>query len=165
MKYIKFIIIAVLLNTAFTGCSYVSDYVEGAITDRASFSVQAEFIAGTGVQLSWDKTDTGGNFAGIEIYRTSEENDEYANYTLIASRYSDSSLAIGTTKTYIDTAPPSGTYFYRVGLIHWDKDTNERTAANGYIPAYEIPGWDGTTNYNAHTDLDKVSGYGIVTIP
>lgn len=166
MKYIKFIIIAVLLNSAFSGCSYVSDYVEGVITDRASFSVKAVYNAGT-VTVTWDKTDSSSDFAGFEIYRTSQENDEYADYTRIASRYTDSSLANGSITTYVDTAlPSSGIYFYRVGVIHWDESTDDRTADNGYYPSYPNTGWDNESpNYNAHTDVDKVSGYGIVTIP
>lgn len=167
MKYIKLIIITVFLNTVFTGCSYVSDYVEGAITDRASFAVKAEYITATGeVILTWKKTDTGSDFAGIEIYRTSKEDDEYANYTRIATRYTDTSLAAGTTTTFTDTTPPSGTYFYRVGFIHWDQSTEKRTLENVYIPAYPDLGWDDESpNYNTHTDINKVSGYGIVTIP
>lgn len=163
MKYLKLIIMAAFLSTMFTGCSYVSDMVEGAITDRASFGVTATYNSGN-VILTWDKTDTDGNFAGIEIYRTSQPNDEYASYELVASRYSTSSLNSGslssglTTTCNVDAPSTTGVYFYRVGFIHWDDDLADRTTANGYT------GID-LTDYPNKTDIDAISGYGKVTIP
>jgi hypothetical protein len=56
MKYIKLILSASLLQFFFTGCSYVSDMVEGAITDRATFSIQAQQV-GSNVVITWSKTD------------------------------------------------------------------------------------------------------------
>jgi hypothetical protein len=53
MKYIKSLTVILLLLYSLTGCSYVSDYVEGQITNRASFSVQAEYD-GTNVVLIRD---------------------------------------------------------------------------------------------------------------
>lgn len=160
MKNIKLLIILVLLNTAFSGCSYVSDYIEGQITNRASFSLTAEYISATDdVLLTWDKTDSSDNFAGIEIYRTSEPNDEYASYELVASRYFNvnigDNLNVGSTTTYTDTTPPSsGVYFYRVGIIHIDNDDNDNPydASN---PLY----------YNLYTSIDEISGYAKVVIP
>ncbi len=162
MKYFKLIIAAVFLSTMFTGCSYVSDMAEGAITDRASFSATAVYSGGN-VTLTWDKTDTSDNFTGIEVYRTSDANDEYATYELVASRlYNDSGLSSGFTQTYTDTllttytdsTPASdGIYFYRVAFIHWDKDADERTYSTT----------DG--NYPFYTDIDSISGYAKVVIP
>ena len=164
MKYIKLIILAAFLSTMFTGCSYVSDSIEGRITDRASFSATAEFLTTPNrVKITWDKTDTSANFTGIEIYRSSDANDEYATYELVASRlYNDSGLSSGFTQTYTDTlfttytdATPatSGVFFYRVAFIHWDKDADERT----------YPTTDG--NYPYYTDIDSISGYAKVVIP
>jgi hypothetical protein len=167
MKYIKLIIVLTLLNTAFSGCSYVSDYIEGQITDRASFSIEVQYSGGN-VNISWDKTDTGGNFAGIEIYRTSDANDEYANYELVASRnYNGPGLDSGTTQSYTDTLlttfydsiPASnGIYFYRVAFIHWDEDSDKRDLDHGYTG-------NAIDDYNNNTDIDAISGYGKVVIP
>jgi len=158
MKYIKLIIIITLLNTAFTGCSYVSDYVEGEITNRASFSAEATYSGGT-VTVTWDKTDSSDSFAGIEIYRTSDKNDEYADYELVASRYFNThigdNLDDGTTTSYTDTTPPSsGIYFYRVGFIHIERDDND------VLYSASNPGL-----YNQYTSIDAISGYAKVVIP
>jgi hypothetical protein len=159
MKYIKLTILAAFLSTMFTGCSYVSDYVEGAITDRASFSVKAEYD-GSNVILKWDETDSSDNFAGIEIYRTSKANDEYSRYELVASRYENNNLIngnldTGSTVKYTDQFPPSnGIYFYRVGIIHIEDDDDD----NPYDASYE-------PEYNQYTNLNAISGYGRVEIP
>ena len=161
MKYIKLIIITAFLSTLFSGCSYVSDMVEGRLSKRASFAVTADYIKSSDdVMLTWDTTDTGEDFAGIEIYRSSEPDDEYASYELVASRYANNTnLDSGTTKTYLDTNPPSsGTYFYRVGIIHWDQSPDKRTADNGYTGNTQ-------TDYNNQTDINEISGYGEVLIP
>ncbi len=138
MKYIKQRLI-ILLFYLLTGCSYVSDYVEGEITNRASFSITAEYNSGTGdVDLSWSETDSSESFAGIEIYRSKYANDEYAPYGII-----------GSSSSYIDAFtdinPPSGTYFYRVGFIHWDEEDS--------------------IDYDNETSISKVSGYAKVYIP
>jgi len=163
MKYIKLIILMAFLSTAFTGCSYVSDMVEGAITKRSSFGATATYSGGN-VTITWDKTDTSGEFAGIEIYRTSDKNDEYASYELVASRhfttYSSGNLSSGLTKTCTvsanyPTAVSSGDiYFYRVGIIHIGKDSNDVL----YNPS-------SVSDYNAHTSIDSISGYAEVDIP
>ncbi len=152
MKYIKLLIIAAFLSTIFTGCSYVSDMVEGAITKRASFTATAVYSGGN-VIVSWDKTDSSDKFAGIEIYITPTANEEAANYNLVASRYypaSNPTLANGQTTSFSVTAPASGAtpqiYFYRVGFIHWDDDVDR-------------------TNYDAQTEIDAISGYAKVIIP
>jgi hypothetical protein len=171
MKYLKLIIITAIINSSFIGCSYVSDMVEGAITKRASFSVKAEYIASSNeVRLTWDKTDSSGNFAGIEVYRTSQANDEYADYELVASRETASSLGNGNTTSYSETNPPSGIFFYRIGFIHWDESLEKRTQENGYNPPYDPnnptdTSWDSKSNYDRNTDIDAISGYGNVNIP
>ncbi len=159
MKYIKLIVIAAFLSTMFTGCSYVSDAVEGALTDRASFGATAVYN-GTNVVISWDKTSSDADFAGIEIYRTSKANDEYASYDLVASRHYvpllvSGSLSSGLTTTCTVTKPSaSGIYFYRVGFIKIGKDSND-VLYDPSIPA----------QYNAYTDIDAISGYAKVVIP
>ena len=138
MKYIKTILI-ILLFYSLTGCSYVSDYIEGEITNRASFSITAEYNSGTGeVDLSWTETDSSDSFAGIEIYRSKYANDEYAPYGIIGS-------SLSYIDTFTDTTPPSGTYFYRVGFIHWDEEDS--------------------IDYDSETSISKVSGYAKVYIP
>ncbi len=160
MKYIKLIILATFLSTMFTGCSYVSDYVEGKISDRASFAVEAEYIqVDDDVALSWDETDSSDNFAGIEIYRTSRPNDEYSEYELVASRYNTSLVVVGdlTTsikKCIVESPGSTGTYFYRVAIIHIEDDDDDVP----YNPGIE-------SEYNDYTDIHAVSGYGEVYIP
>ncbi|HOP63701.1 MAG TPA: hypothetical protein PK358_01580 [Spirochaetota bacterium] len=174
MKYIKLIILAAIINFSATGCSYVSDMIEGAITERASFSIEARQV-GDDVVITWNETDHSSNFAGIEIYRTREANDEYSGYVIVADYLTGAvsgDLSSGTTTTCTVNKPaddsatvPAGTsgiYFYRVGLIHWDEDEDDRTAENGYL----VP-WDGLnfdTNYNNNTDINEVSGSAMVEI-
>jgi len=161
MKYIKLIIIAAFLSTMFTGCSYVSDYTEGQITKRASFSANAEYLPVTGqVKLTWDKTESSDDFAGIEIYRTSEENDEYAPYELVASRYytdllNSGNLSSGLTITCnVDAPASSGIYFYRIGFIQISTDDNDEP-----YDASDV------SLYNQYTDIDAISGYVKIAIP
>ncbi len=163
MKYIKLIILTAILHFSATGCSYVSDTIEGAITDRASFSINAQQV-GNDVVLTWGETNNSSDFAGIEIYRTREANDEYSGYITIADRWDTVALASGTTGTYthLNANATTGVYFYRVGFIDWDEDVADRTSENGY----DEP-WDGAlieTNYNNHTDIGKVSGAARVDI-
>jgi len=173
LKYIFYIISSLVLISGSTGCSYVSDTVEGLITDRASFSITAEYNEGN-VIIRWDETDYSENFAGYEIYVTSKPNDEYASYELVASRNKNNvNLEYSSTDSYsytltgitTPTSSSHGVYFYRVGIIHWDEDEDDRTLDNGYWPEYPDPGWDGTSNYNDHSDLDAISGYARVVIP
>lgn len=169
MKYIKSIAAILLLLYSLTGCSYVSDYVEGRITTRASFSINAEYD-GTDVVLSWDETDWSGDFAGIEIYRSSYANDEYAPYEMIAYRWDNGSgnyelLNNPSVKQYTDNLTPrpvTGVYFYRVGFVHWDDSLEDRTAGNGYSGSN--PDYTQTT-YHSKTSIRKVSGYAKVIIP
>ena len=153
MKYINLIISALLLQFAFTGCSYVSDMVEGAITDRASFSINTSYNSATHeVTITWDKSDLSSDFAGIEIYRTREANDEYSGYITVADRWDTTALGSGSTGLYSYTESKTGLYFYRVGFIHWDEPEDERT----YI--------EDESNYNIHTDINAISGSAGVNI-
>jgi len=169
MKYIKLIVFISILQFLFNGCSYVSDMVEGAITERASFSIKARQV-GNYVVITWSETDLSSDFAGIEIYRTREANDEYSGYVTAADRFSGAisgNLNSGTTitctvnKPVNDGAtvntPPDGIYFYRVGFIHWDEPVGERTSDNGYTGSESV-------DYNYHTDIDAISGSARVEI-
>lgn len=171
MKYIKSITVIMLLLYSLTGCSYVSDYVEGQITNRASFAIVAQYNSGSGnVNIFWTETDSSEDFAGIEIYRSSYANDEYAPYEMIAYKWDNASLHDGSDypinpKSFTDTSPPAtpGIYFYRVGFIHWDDSLEDREeAGSGYSgtnPVYT------ETTYHNKTGIEKVSGYAKVIIP
>lgn len=182
MKHIKTIIFLLLLYSL-TGCSYVSDYTEGLITKRASFSINAEYKTGPNrVVITWSETDLSDDFAGIEIYRSSHANDEYAPYKMIAYRWSDVDgkhglLNYGSTKQYTDDLSDlnldplledyeGGIYFYRIGFIQWDNSKEDRQVeGSGYTtPNLEYTDFDEST-YNSKTSLSKVSGYSKVSIP
>ena len=155
-----------------TGCSYVSDMVEGAITKRSGFSITADYDSVLKrVTVTWDELDSSDNFAGYEIYITSEKDDEYAGYELVASRYVNNgapSLHESATNNYIHNASAiaSGTlldgpgrYFYRVGIINWDDNPSKRTRDKGYDVDIDGVWIDNEINYNAKTNIDKISGY------
>lgn len=164
MKYIKLIILAAFLSTMFTGCSYVSDSIEGRITDRASFSATAVYSGGN-VTLTWDRIDTDADFTGIEIYRTKKANNEFETYKVVATRLTDVTLANGLNTTYpVSANLPSAVltgevYFYRVAFIYWENPADERIpGSNGYT-AVDVD------NYNNKTNIDSISGYARVVIP
>lgn len=179
MKYIKSITVILLLLYSLTGCSYVSDYIEGQITTRASFSIKAEYRTGPNrVVITWDETDWSDDFAGIEIYRSSEKNNEYVLYEMIAYKWNNAQLRDGSNyptnpKTFtddlsdLDLNPISpnyagGIYFYRVSFIHWDDSLEDRTLENDYSginPVYD------SDTYDNKTSISKVSGYAKVNIP
>lgn len=168
--------VAVALAASLSACSYMMDAIEGAITDRASFSIDAVYNAGT-ISITWNESGST-NFAGFEVYMTDEVDNEYAGYEVIGSYYSlssatyfrqDSSLGNENCSSYtvsntqvaaIRTAPNkgSGVYFFRVGIMDWDQNEGDRTEENGYV---------GSTfeNYKNHTEFDQISGYAKVTIP
>ena len=172
-------IAAFMILTA-SGCSYVSDYIEAQLTDRASFSIQAVYNAGSNtITITWNESG-GENFAGFEVYITDAPDDEYAGYTIIASRWSsistatyyndDSSLGNSTTRSYTVTSTQvnniksvlghgsGGNFFFRVGIMDWDQNSENRDSDHGYT---------GTTyeNYLNHTEFDQISGYAMVYIP
>ncbi|HON77058.1 MAG TPA: hypothetical protein PK544_01085 [Spirochaetota bacterium] len=169
-------IAAFMILTA-SGCSYVSDYIEAQLTDRASFSIDAEYIPGTGVVIRWNESG-GTNFAGFEVYITERPDDEYAGYTIIAGPYStlsdasnasyyesSSALLTSTTDSFtvdlthitnIKAALNSGNggnFFFRVGILDWDQNEDDRE----YTPS--------STTYLDHTEFDQISGYAMVYIP
>jgi len=155
------IIILFFSITAFftSGCSYVSDMIEGAITDRATFSADATYSGGN-ITITWDTQSTDPNyFAGIEVYRTKYPNDEYSKYITVADRYIypgdglDSAITNGFMYNASDVESNPGTYFYRVAYIYWDDAVADRTYGSTQ------------SDYQNHTNIDSISGYAEVTIP
>jgi len=169
-----------------TACSYVVDMVERSITKRASFSITATYVKGSGVTINWTE-DAGSNFAGYEIYVTTDPDDEYSGYTIIAGPeqlfgidnlstqpyYDGGSLTLDDSitrsyfydQTFINqllmadglAVNATARYFFRLGIIEWDKNPSERTSQNGYTG-------DPFDDYNAHTDIDEISGSAVVDI-
>ncbi len=178
-----FIGIAAFMILTASGCSYVSDYIEAQLTDRASFSIQAVYNAGSDtITISWNESG-GTNFAGFEIYMTEDPNDEYAGYTIIGSQWawgtisSDTFYAQGTSPSLSSSTADSytvsttqlnairaatdmgpGNYFFRVGIMDWDQNSEDRDADHGYTGSTY-------TDYLSHTEFDQISGYAMVYIP
>jgi hypothetical protein len=172
------------------GCSYIMDYIEGQLTDRASFSIEASYNSGAQqVTITWDERGSGDIFAGYEIYITEEKDDEYVGYLLVASQYefnadimddasstSRSLLENGSTDSFtIDVTPlvtsvkiqyGPGIYFFRVGLIDWDESDEEDRQDDYYSVGcanwYNEPCRE--INYYNNTDISKISGYAMINI-
>jgi hypothetical protein len=165
--HILFAIMAATASLLFSGCSYVMDAIEGAINERAAFSISASYDGFSNVTVRWDEKGDSGTFAGFEVYRTSRADDEYADYELVASYYYPAYLEIGlsdSSYTY-DVTGLHGIYFYRIGIIAWDED-KESDRVDNYTGGSS---WNvepnRETNYNSHTEIDKISGYAQVEIP
>ncbi len=150
-------------------CSYAVDVVERAITKRASFSIEATYNGNGTVTVRWDETG-GSNFAGYEIYMTTEPDNEYAGYTVIGAGYSISSISLFKVDSNLQSATANsfitkdirsilgnGRFFFRVGIIAWDEDPDKITAENGYTG-------DILTNYINNTDIAEISGLAMVDI-
>lgn len=184
-------ILAITMFASVTACSYVVDMVERSITKRASFSVNATYdsVAHT-VTITWDESG-GGNFAGYEVYVTSDPDDEYSGYEIIAGRSDMGSNISGSS--YFDTNPNNldsiGTrsytfpavslqtllisdgvaigrtarYFFRLGIIAWDEDTSDRPSKYIGGVSWET-GSNLFDNYKIHTDIDEISGLAAVDI-
>jgi len=147
------------------GCSYTMDFIEGAITSRSSFSIEAEYSGGV-VTIRWDEGPGISSFAGFEIYMT---RDEYDDYDLLASRFENESgggedgtykdLHSSSTREYSYTPPPApGVYFYRVVIIEWDEDDDK------LVDIYGAGYFYSSAAYNAETSINKISGYRMVTV-
>jgi len=180
-------ILAATMIATVTACSYVVDVVERSITKRASFSITATYDPGTkNVTITWTES-AGGNFAGFEVYVTTEPDDEYSDYAVAAAGYTISSNAFFETapslldsgtrsytfsaqEIYDDGASPNtvinyvmgpGRYFFRLGIINWDEDPDERTYENGYTEPWDL---NKAVNYPANTDISEISGLAAVDI-
>ncbi len=157
------------------GCSYLMDAVESAITKRASFSIDARYVPGPPrVVITWQETVSSEDFAGYEIYMTEDPDDEFVGYVAVAARHDlgdaglppdlvfqqNLSLGTGATSSFthdvtqLDTAA-RGNYFYRVGVINWDDEQEDRPW--GYETDFGY--------YTGRTSLYSISGYAMVEIP
>ncbi len=149
-------------------CSYTVDMVERTITKRASFSIKAIYNGDGTVTVQWNQTGVS-NFAGYEIYMTTEPNNEYAGYTVIGAGYDISSFSLfkldlnlqgdvgSFTSKDIKSTLGTGRFFFRVGIIAWDENPDERTAKNGYTG-------DTEEDYIHNTDIAEISGLAMVDI-
>lgn len=139
--------LVIYIMTLMTGCSYVSDTIEGKISDRASFSIEV-FQSGNDIIIKWNEYFYSEDFAGIEIYRTKNPDDEYSSYILIGNRWTDSSLGnpYSSTFTHSNGADSKGIYFYRVACINWEDPKDER----------DYP--EDESNYYTHTEISAISG-------
>jgi hypothetical protein len=141
---IKLALLLIILNS---GCSYVSDTIEGKISTRSSFSIDV-FQSGNDVIVKWDENFDSEDFAGIEIYRTKEPNNEYSTYILIENRWGNYSLGNPYTAsfTHVNGASNKGIYFYRVACINWEDPKDER----------DYP--ENEASYFIHTEIAEISG-------
>lgn len=141
---IKLALLLIILNS---GCSYVSDTIEGKISTRSSFSIDV-FQSGNDVIVKWDENFHSDDFAGIEIYRTKEPNNEYSTYILIANRWTNSSLGNpdASSFTHVNGSSNKGIYFYRVACINWEDPKDER----------DYP--ENEASYFIHTEIAEISG-------
>ena len=177
IKRLLFLTITILFSMNFIGCSYVMDSVEGAIMDRASFSItNGSYNSGVitlkwGDQTSTYKTDSENvkEFAGYEIYMTHNPNSEYEKYDLIAAIYNfEEELPAGisyvTTATLLEsgthtfniTSPTNtGIYFFRIGVITADVKSQDANKKDLY---YDVSLNGNQSNYKDYTSLDKISG-------
>lgn len=158
-------------------CSYVMDSVEGAITKRSSFSVDVK-VDGTNITFDWSKDAPSIDaeaFAGYEIYVSDTANDEFAGYSVLRAGYdinaivpgTDGDLLSTTTNSVqvslaaipIDYRTPGNTYFFRVGIIYWDEETQEDRDEN-----WTNPVWSGNEEYYYKTgsSIEEVSGGAMV---
>ena len=152
------------------GCSYVMDSFEGAIMNRASFSIDAYYDESAGLlNISWTETVSGEEgFAGYEVYMILEPWNEFGTYEVIAARFNlqtsssrffqtigslgssdTNSVRINVSPTYLNG---EGEYYVRLGFIQIGKDENDNyRTVNRY-------------NYINYSSLSKISGYQAVYI-
>lgn len=169
LKIISYIFLVAIAHSIIA-CSYTADYIEGALTNRASFSISARYVAGTGVIVEWDADPNQDSFAGYEIYMTQEANNEFADMIVVGACYdigssyfqTDGTLASSSTSQFTHTTlPPSpGIYFYRVGVIDWD----ERDY-NGDDEDDKKPSSPTESLYESYTHIAEISGSAMVVIP
>jgi len=170
VKKLKYILVWAIV-TGNVACSYVADYIEGEFTNRASFSINVYYQDGTGVIVQWDVNPASNSFAGYEIYMTKEPNNEFADMIVVGAPYdigssyfiTNVSLEHISTQSFThntSSLPPSGIYFYRVGVIEWDErdyDGDGKDDSKPNLPSVSL--------YESYTSIAEISGSAIVTIP
>ncbi len=157
--------------TVNTACSYTADFIEGALTTRASFSISARYDAGTGVIVEWNASPDEDSFAGYEIYMTEEPNNEFAGMIVVGACYDigsssyfqvDSNLENSSSRSFThqkSTLPSAGIYFYRVGIIDWDErdyDGDDKDDKKPSTPNKSL--------YTSYTYIAEISGSAMVVI-
>lgn len=163
----KITILCILFLTALSsGCSYVIDSIEGAITDRASFSITVSVNRNSDtVTLSWDDSFSGEAFAGYEVLVTTEADNEFVGYEVAAAGYNIgqgiviSSLNDSGTRSvtipYNASVMDGHTYFYRLAVVHWNEEDEEERDKEWTSPSWRSdPGYW----YDGHSNIEKVSG-------
>lgn len=164
IKYFSFIYILFLFST---NCSYIVDSIEAGITERSSFSIEGDYDAQSGlINLSWESGRVGSGdeaFAGYEIYITDQPDNEFVGYVIITAPYNigqdylDRSLRrTSTASISIDPEPLDlkGVYFFRVGIINWDKDSKEERAGEDDDDE-ETTGWRPYNNSHYFYEYDE----------
>lgn len=163
----KILLMCVLVLAALSsGCSYVIDSIEGAITDRASFSISVSVDRNADtVILTWDDSFGGEAFAGYEILVSEEADNEFAGYVVAAAGYDISqgtvigSLTDSATRSvtipYNAAVMDGHTYFYRLAVVHWDKEKEADRNEDWTDPPWASNKADW---YNGHSNIEKVSG-------
>jgi hypothetical protein len=159
---IHFNILTVLV---FFNCSYVVDKIESGITKRSSFSIQGSYNNGL-VTISWDNNETGSNseaFAGYEIYATEQPDNEFVGYTVIIASYdlgqdiNERQFRNNLTTTISfdpDALNLNGVYFFRLGIIEWDKKTKEERAGTDDDDSLTT-GWMPYDSFNYFQEYDE----------
>ncbi|MCL2155966.1 MAG: hypothetical protein FWH53_09905 [Leptospirales bacterium] len=153
-----------------TGCSYEMDMVERAITDRASFSIDADYNKYSNtLTISWSVIPSEEGFGGYEVYIIPEAWNEFGTYEVIAARHTLSSkcqsiysLGTRTIRSVNITVDPSnldgeGEYYVRLGIVKMAVKDSDADPKIYYI------GSD-SDDYNKHSSVDKISGYKAVYI-
>lgn len=171
---LKKIIPNIILCATVTGtvaCSYVADYIEGEMTNRASFSISAHYVSGIGVIVEWNYDPDHESFAGYEIYMTEYPNNEFAPLIIVGGRddfsssqyfQKDENLKNESTHHFIHDLshkPSNGIHFYRVAVIAWDeRDYDGDGEKESSPPSYN------KSDYESYTDIDEISGSAMVAI-
>ncbi|MGQ9843365.1 MAG: hypothetical protein ACUVRK_07340 [Spirochaetota bacterium] len=155
--------------TTIVSCSYAADYIEGAMTNRASFSISAQYVSGIGVIVEWNYDPDQESFAGYEIYITEEPDNEFSPLIIVGARdnfssspyfKSDTTLGkIHTDQFTHDSTPAAGTYFYRVAVIAWDERDYDDDGDDDKSPSTY-----NKSDYEHYTNIDKISGSAMVEI-
>ncbi len=168
-KIISYIMLVAIAHSIIA-CSYMADYIESELTNRASFSITARYEGGTGVIVEWDTNPNQDSFAGYEIYMTEEANNEFADMIVVGARFNigsspyfneDNQLKYSSTSQFIhNQIPPSGIYFYRVGVIEWDERDYDGDGKNEKKPDSPSIGL-----YQSYTTIAEISGSAMVEIP
>jgi len=154
--------------TSIVACSYAADYIEGEMTNRASFSISARYESGTGVIVEWNYDPDNESFAGYEIYMTEEPDNEFADMIVVGAGYDIGSLYFdevdnlknaSTTSFTHSSHPSSGIYFYRVGVVNWKKRDYDGDGKDDKSPTSPDE-----SLYESYTEIDAISGSAMVEI-